>query len=184
MISSNEMYNPEVICFCDIPDTDREIHMRKYSRFGISFLKAFLIKKGANPVFYVAMNSMTGNDFQGYICRSKYFDNMVREYHEFFRLLMDLIMQQRRTPGVQPDFNRLMEIQRFFDFHIFSFLKFYDDSKPDKDPNNFYMEREWRILGNLEFKLDDINRVILPKTYAARFRQEIPNYIGQLTLVD
>jgi hypothetical protein len=27
------------ICFCDIPVTDLDIHMTKYSRFGLSFLK-------------------------------------------------------------------------------------------------------------------------------------------------
>src|SRR5919107_123559 len=45
------------VCFCDIPVTDLEIHMNKYSRFGLSFLKNFLVGKGANPVLYVAENS-------------------------------------------------------------------------------------------------------------------------------
>src|SRR5919107_2054971 len=45
------------ICFCDIPVTDLEIHMNKYSQFGLSFLKPFLVSKGANPVLYVASNS-------------------------------------------------------------------------------------------------------------------------------
>jgi hypothetical protein len=45
------------ICFCDIPVTDLEIHMNKYSRFGLSFLKSFLRDKGANPVLYVAKKS-------------------------------------------------------------------------------------------------------------------------------
>jgi abortive phage resistance protein AbiGi (putative antitoxin) len=45
------------ICFCDIPVTDLEIHMKKYSRVGLSFLKPFLVSKGANPVLYVANNS-------------------------------------------------------------------------------------------------------------------------------
>ena len=31
--------------------------MRKYSRFGLSFLKPFMVEKGANPVLYVAYNS-------------------------------------------------------------------------------------------------------------------------------
>ena len=47
----------QVVCFCDIPVTDLEIHMNKYSRFGLSFLKPFLVDKGANPVLYVANNS-------------------------------------------------------------------------------------------------------------------------------
>jgi hypothetical protein len=34
-----------------------EIHMMKYSRFGISFRRDFLVSLGANPVFYIANNS-------------------------------------------------------------------------------------------------------------------------------
>src|SRR5215207_10047622 len=47
----------QVVCFCDIPVTDLNLHMNKYSRFGLSFLKPFLISKGASPVMYVANNS-------------------------------------------------------------------------------------------------------------------------------
>ena len=34
-----EMYSPQVVCFCDIPVDDIDIHMSKGSRFGISFSK-------------------------------------------------------------------------------------------------------------------------------------------------
>jgi hypothetical protein len=54
---SEDMMHHLVVCFCDIPITDLEIHMRKYSRFGLSFLKPFLVEKGANPVLYIANNS-------------------------------------------------------------------------------------------------------------------------------
>ena len=56
-VDNTEAAYSQVICFCDIPVTDLEIHMTKYSRFGLSFLKPFLVDKGANPVLYVASNS-------------------------------------------------------------------------------------------------------------------------------
>jgi hypothetical protein len=47
----------QVVCFCDIPVIDLAIHVRKYSKFGLAFKKAFLIERGACPVFYVANES-------------------------------------------------------------------------------------------------------------------------------
>lgn len=205
-MSENQMYVAEVVCFCDIPVSDLDIHIVKYSPFGLSFLKSFLIEKGANPVFYVAKNSTVrvprqssdvselkdaherslvigAEAFFRTVPSSDYHDKMVREYHELSRLLENLVMQHRQSPGVPPDFVRLQILWRFLDFHIFSFTKFFDDAKPDDDPQNFYMEREWRILGNLDFRLDDVQRVILPESYAKLFRQDVPDYAGQVTFV-
>ena len=47
-----------MVCFSDIPVPDLGIHMGKFSRFGLAFNKSLLIKRGANPVFYVAGNSL------------------------------------------------------------------------------------------------------------------------------
>jgi hypothetical protein len=44
-IPPGELYKPQVVCFCDIPVSDLEIHIRKYSPFGLSFLKPFLVEK-------------------------------------------------------------------------------------------------------------------------------------------
>lgn len=206
-ISNNEMYNAQVVCFCDIPVHDLDIHVRKYSRFGLAFLKTFLAPKGANPVFYIAKNSAVGvlpgrDDAQRLLAainrrlaggpeslvdmipRSDFFDMMIGEYHDLFGRLDRLIVQHHGDPGVPEDSLRLMDLQRFFGFQVFSFVKFFDDAKSDEDPENFYMEREWRIIGNLKFNLGDVRRVLLPETYARRLRDDVPSYVGQITFVD
>jgi hypothetical protein len=58
-ISKDKAFSDQrVVCFCDIPEPDLGIHVGKYSRFGLSFKKEFLIDKGASPVFYAANESL------------------------------------------------------------------------------------------------------------------------------
>src|SRR5574338_756106 len=56
-ICNDDMFSPQIVCFCDIPVPDLGIHMQKYSSFCIAFSKGFLVRQGATPVFYVAKNS-------------------------------------------------------------------------------------------------------------------------------
>ena len=79
----------------DIPVEDLGIHITKYSRFGLSFIKSFLINKGANPVFYVSRGSMVkvwpnANDPNNYskVLRSELYDNMIINYRDLIQDLM------------------------------------------------------------------------------------------------
>lgn len=200
--SANEMYSPEVICFCDIPIDDLGIHMNKYSCVGLSFSKSFLTQKGANPVFYIAKDSivkiwpnMDKPEELHNISRSKLFDYMINNYQEIVRDLgiyfynlhyksPEVIGSQQMQDKIKVFQNQLFELERFLDFHVFSFTKFFDSSKADEDPDNFYMEREWRMIGNLHFELKDVCRVFLPKAFSKRFHEDVPKYIGELKFVE
>lgn len=88
-----------MICFCDIPADDLHLHMQKYGHFGIAFLKSLLVPKGANPVFYIAEQSpaIRRSDFpdairskfpeEPEVSRATHFDQMRKEYHDFFNTL-------------------------------------------------------------------------------------------------
>ena len=102
-ISGDEAFKYEVVCFCDIPEADLGIHVRKYSRFGLGFKKAFLIEKGACPVFYVANDSLVPAqelfmplDFmdrinaakkRGLVDRGLFFDTSVRALLDIYAAL-------------------------------------------------------------------------------------------------
>jgi hypothetical protein len=75
-----------------------------------------------------------------------------------------------------------MAVQSFVGL-LLAYMKFFDGKTTDEDPENFYMEREWRIYGNLEFDIADVYRVFLPREYASRFRADFPGYLGQLSFV-
>jgi hypothetical protein len=193
----DEMFTPYRVCFCDIPVTDLEIHMRKYSRFGLSFLKPYLIGKGANPVLYVARNSgalsmgmpeeIAPTHGKGHP-REVVFEQNLNQYISLARRLMesdDSSPFAERGPGHLSEEQRaFMRLQFFLDVNVFSFIKYFDDSTSDEDPANVYMEREWRVLGDVNFDLKDVYRVFLPQMYGARFREDLPEYAGQVTFVE
>lgn len=190
IFSDNDMYSPQVVCFCDIPVSDLALHSNKYSKFGLSFTKEFLADQGAVPVWYLPKagipgtkrplqlntelpNHIKANIEEDNISLGDYFDRMVRESHALFH--RNLI----NAPG--PGVNReAMELARFWDFCIFSNIKFFDHKASDADAENYYMEREWRILGNVRFTLDDVKKVFLTEEFAANLRRDVPEYIKQV----
>jgi hypothetical protein len=204
--SKNEVYDPLVICFCDIPLADLPIHMNKYSKFGISFLKSFLTKNGANPVFYIASDSIYNEISESkHVSLGDLFDKMLREYHrlmweqamrlkeEHFKkcglvlgkegsLTADEIHKLQTTED--PEGESWNKLNFFLDFNVFSFIKFFESNKSDEDPDNYYMEREWRLLGNLKFNLSDVYRIIIPKAYVKDLRRDLPEYNGQISFSD
>ena len=176
-MSNNEVFMPNVVCFSDIPVEDLDLHMKKYSHFGLSFLKKDLILKGTNPVFYIAENSVLPNRKT----RKEYFDDMIDEFNFIFFHKENKILEVQRESGdnvFESDWNGLKD---FLTLYIFSFIKFFDDTKSENDQENYYMEREWRLLGFLKFEIKDICRIILPQEYSERFRKDIPDYFGQIT---
>jgi len=150
-ISTNETFNLDMVCFCDIPVSDFEIHMKKYSYFGLSFNKEFMVSQGMRPVYYIPRRTFDRREYISDIFNSKYLEiNDCKEIPTFIR--------------------------SFLDFEIFSFIKFFDSEKEDDDPDNYYMEREWRGLDCIEFNVQDISRIILPSTFIKRFFQDVPDY--------
>jgi len=167
------------VCFCDIPIDDIDIHVNKYSGFGLSFLKTFLINKGANPVFYIARD---GKLLRSEKNRGVFFEDMLQA---FFRLLVKDIMPTEKAKKALDEENReRIDLVIFMIQYIFGYFKFFDSNTPENDENNYYMEREWRTVGDLEFNLQNVNRILLPRKYARQLREDIPDYSGQITFTD
>ena len=202
-LSTNEMYSLEVVCFCDIPVEDLHIHTTKYSTFGLSFSKEFIAARGGAPVFYLphgtrlrrlrslppeqiveALETGGPDALFEYDLLGDLFDRMLPEFHSMMDLFRQMIMDRRTTPGVPDEHRRLHELLHFLNFRVFSYAKFFNVSLEDDDPENFYMEREWRVVGNVQFQLGDVRRVIVPSAYAVRLRKEVPDFYGQVTFAD
>ena len=177
-VSENDLYAPGVICFCDIPIADFKIHTQKYGPFGISFRKPFLIRRGANPVFYVARESRVRQSLMGKVNRAEFFDRVVQDYQRYTHRRNE--NQEGQELLYQEWFHRF---RRLFELHFLGLVKFFDSNLPEDHPENYYMEREWRLMGMLEFRINDVERIILPRSFGERLRKDLPDFAGQVTFI-
>ena len=189
------MIDVDAVYFCDIPVADFGIHTDKYSAFGLSFLKSFLVGRGANPAFYIASDSIISPDDPA---ARLVFPDDARPSPMTRGALMDrLIKTHLGTPvrlrnmtlnmplvEIQVGIVRAQTIDSMIRSHFLSFCVPFDSAKDDAHQENYYMEREWRVIGDVSFGLKNVCRVILPSPYAGRLRDDVPDYIGQITFPD
>lgn len=195
-LTSNAMFSVDAVCFCDIPITDLGVHMDKYSQFGLSFAKPFLIERGVSPVFYLAMNALQRVQTDGaHETRREYFNRMGAEYSRVRAFIFsggteprseedpDLTDLFARRPELRKDVavrrlcKRLAFVTEFFDAHVLGYLKSFDDKLPFDSADNFYMEREWRATRRIDFSPVDLACVILPRRYMRRLRRDLPGLL-------
>ncbi len=206
-LSENEMFTPSMVCFCDIPTEDLAIHVGKYSRFGLSFDKDFICNVGGSPMHYIPTDAKApflvwdGDE----LTKAELFDKMIKQYYHLFELLACATPRQYDPqlpqwdeltcfdhPDIPQNLNDLLNeypsvviaVRQFLDYHIFGYLKFFDHQLTEDDNNNYYFEREWRVVGNVEFGIDDVTHILIPKEYARKFREDCPDYYGQITFID
>jgi hypothetical protein len=181
--SLGELLVPQMLCFCDIPTRELGIHCRKYSPFGLAFSKRFLADRGARPVIYVPGDGRStarssGPRLAGLEYAGKYgadaLGNLAptgRYFDELVPLLRGAVESADASPGVGP-------LVSFLNRDILSFYKFFDVAQADEHPDNYYFEREWRVLGNVQFASQDVVRVFMPPSYVDRFRKECEALAG------
>lgn len=67
----------------------------------------------------------------------------------------------------------------------FEYIKIFDETLSDDDPDNYYMEREWRCTHNIKFKLSDIQKIYLKnKKYKDKFAEYFPEYRGEFYIFE
>ena len=182
-LSNNDAYDLAYVCFCDIAVNDLGLHASKYSSFGLSFAKSFLIRKGANPVFYVAKGSgvprpaFSNESSTGWSRRIDEFDRAWEAYQKLRGKIWDRRIDRQLA-------TLLEHFMISLDFNVFTYVKVFDDSLPEQDAGNYYMEREWRTLGSTRFRLQDVHRVLLPHSYVDRFKADVANFPGHISTLN
>ncbi|WP_085991149.1 abortive infection system antitoxin AbiGi family protein [Oceanobacillus senegalensis] len=178
-----DIVTPGITCFADIPINDLSLHMEKYSNFGLSFKKDFLVEKGANPVYYIATNGLIEKQKEGKEQRESYFEENIKSYFTLMRDVKERI-QRNSDENKAMELQMLQHLDTFLVKHIFAYLKPFDASKTDADEENYYLEREWRIVGDVPFVMNDITRILIPERYGKKLREVLPDYHGQISFTE
>lgn len=183
-VERGELIVPEVTCYCDIPYEALPVHLRKYGCFGISFPRRFMVKNGARPVTYVPLQSRDRLAGWGSIYSLTMLRDWMRVRAGFYEQVVLPVEQNvmMRTLGVKPENpnDAILALDDFLTNDFFAFLKVFDSDLNEDTPENFYMEREWRKLGNLRFSASDVANVIVDRSYILRLAIERPNYSDKI----
>lgn len=196
----------DCVCFCDIPDEMLDIHTSKYSKFGIGFNKTFLAQEGARPVLYVPegakMEQVSDKDTinnspMNYYLRLNRLSNSLNVILSVLNTCVPfgeqlaacasknqniLDMLQLLDKDITVDFLQGKAHQLIFSemtaiSTLCAYVKVFDENLAENDPDNYYMEREWRSLKSVSFTLKDIQRVYLPSClYVEKFMAAFPEY--------
>lgn len=201
------------VCFCDIPDKALNIHVNKYSRFGMGFEKSFLTPKGVRPVLYVpkggqitevSPTASPKNPMEYYLTllrQSTYLSaimsvlNQAYPFNEQFAQLVNthpLITNWLKlldTSVIQAVLEGKTQAMISDDSiawaTLFAYIKVFDETLPPDHVDNYYMEREWRSIKNIEFSINDIQQIYLPSDgYCTRFKSEFPDYNGRFCTLE
>jgi len=204
-LSSNDCVISTTLCFCDIPQSDLAIHVNKYGPFGIAFPKAFLLRHGASPVFYVARNASTSNLEPGIGARTlgERFDVLHREMTDVITAFEAYIWEREpespaRVPGLRLTFKHspdgtpkgqqaLGKLNSFcgdLEKLVFSYLKFFTAELPHEDADNYYMEREWRKRNGLAFNVENVAGLYVPASFREPLLARHPEYSEKLRCFD
>lgn len=177
-LADGDFIVPCITCYCDVPFGSLGVHCAKYGRFGLALHRDVLIKYGARPVTYVPMHPNQRV--------SPFGATLLDDIQQVFRYLHNHVSfdpvlantPRERTICASPTTpaEAICATDSIFSKDIVAFIKPFDASLSPDDPNNYYMEREWRKFGNMCFNATDVSRVIVAAGFGERARQQFPEY--------
>ena len=179
---NEELIVPTVTCFADIPPASLGNHVRKYGRFGLGFSREFLVFHGARPVTYIPLRA---GDWQGI-----YGSSMIRDIEAIYKgfaalyenRLANVEKPLSRRLGVIPttEEETLQGLKSMIEMDFLAFLKPFNSELSPSDPENYYMEREWRKFANLRFSFSDVLTVYVARGYKMPLAHAFPTLAARV----
>lgn len=169
-----------VTCFCDIHrDQLHPIHTGKYGWFGVGVSKEFVAQCGGRPVIYIPIVPKWPGSLNNYL------RNEIMNAHRALDCYLDPGHKTGRSGsralGAFPTSanEAISLIEATLGKNVLAYLKLFDVTLADNDPKNYYMEREWRIFGNLNLEFS-LREIVVGKGYSKRLKEKFPKYAGML----
>jgi hypothetical protein len=159
-------------CLADIPDDHLAVHVGKYGKFGIAITKASAMKQGARPVLYVPFGTDTGV----FAVRP----TIEEEWDEIVPVVEANIMRWSGAQLGSASEDEHERISDWLEFGLLAYVKFFNPTLAEDDPDNYYMEREWRATTHVPFEFDDISAVYVPDGWQAVTRETFPSLDGRV----
>lgn len=171
-IIEDKLVIPNMTCFCDIPLSSMGIHYTKYGRFGIGVDRSYLVKYGYRPVLYFPYSPSDWGSAFG--------KDLIESVEVKYRKLLELSDAEgveefsESMGGVSTD-APLSSIEHCITKDFIGFIKAFDHTLSMEHPDCYYMEREWRKIGNLMLTQDAIKEIVIPAQYVGRLKEEAPH---------
>tara|TARA_R110000787_G_scaffold278320_1_gene387998 strand:+ start:1559 stop:2056 length:498 start_codon:yes stop_codon:yes gene_type:complete len=160
--------------------------MKKYGYFGVSLERQYLVRFHARPVTYIPIYR---SDDLGISGRTliRDIESAVKGFYEYY-LKTEENSEEAYSRGLAsfPDNANeslsVLESTLLKDF--IGFIKPFNSEINIEDPDNYYMEREWRKLGNIKFEEQFVCTVVILCGYESDFLREFSQYKGRLEVVN
>ena len=165
-------------CYADIPSECLGLHTTKYGKFGFGVSSSYLVSLGARPVIYIPcrigfieppykghglLNNMTEEFLR--------LNSVVEEFEDANNPVGEDGYQTIDTPHEWSGLSNVI----WRDIAVY--LKPYNADLPINDPECYYSEREWRLLGNVQVKPPKVKKIVVARGFRERLLREVPRAV-------
>ena len=77
----------------------------------------------------------------------------------------------------------LEKVEHTLALRVLAFIKPYESTLDDANPQYYYSEREWRKLGNLLFESSNVLRIVVHESFMEQARTELPEFADRICAV-
>ena len=163
-----DLVTDEFCCVCDIPIKDLTTHAPYYGKVAIGFSAEAVYRAGFNPVLYLSDDNIILGVASDPIGEA---DDLIGEADEPFYTLEPSENFAESASAVESLGYLFYGSTKAFFGENYHYLKF--TTFDVNDDHSFYREREWRLLRDFRFAVEDVEAILAPKSQLKKIRDTL-----------